>query len=712
MLMKEKNRLKKVRKIVKYNTIFYKLKFKKFQIKSIRTKLILSFSIPIILIISLGIITYSIASSVIIENYKTSATQTIDANGNYLELIFDNIEAKSNQIISNGNVTKYYGGGYEKNSIEEFAAYDGTYNDLIAMAAADKSIYSINIISTENEPISTYANFTSNEYKDYMNSAEALQFDETGNKLIWSGYHDFLDDILEIPKNQYSMSLTRQLFRTKGNKLLGYVIMDVNSESIKELLNTIDFGDRSCVAFVSGDGRIHAKATAEEKIASIADEVYNENFFSEILLNDLVSGSTDVSYNSEKYLFVYRKIGSTGSVLYTMIPEAIILNQVSNIKVITIGIVILAVIIALLVCTIISTGISNTIKHIISGVNRASRGDLTVTFETNRKDDLELLINSLSEMIISMKKLIEKTVQVSLAVKGSAQFVGATAGGFIKSSKDIAISLGDIEQGYYQQASDAENCLSMMDDLSMKIGDVSDSSQEIGIIANNTKDIVGSGMDTINALEERVSDTSNMARVLTDEIAHMQKDVSSIGDIIVMINYIADQTNLLSLNASIEAARAGQAGRGFAVVADEIRKLATQSIEAASKVDESISRINLRTNNMVEIAEKTSKVVGTQEKALSDTISIFKKIDNQVDNLVRFLHKISEGVSMVDEVKTNTLGSVESISSIIEEAAAVTSEVNSTAQKQMLMAEKLNEATKRLESDSNILEDAVEIFTI
>lgn len=709
--MKEKNQSKKGQEIRKISTIFNRLKLKKFQIKSIRTKLILSFSIPIILIITLGIITYSKASSVIIENYKTSATQTIDANGNYLELIFDNIEARSNQIISNGNVTKYYGGGYEKNSIEEFAAYDGTYNDLIAMVAADKFIYSINIISTENEPISTYANFTSNGYKDYMNSAEALQFDETGKKLIWSGYHNFLDDILEIPQNQYAISLTRQLFRTKGNKLLGYVIMDVNSESIKELLNTIDFGDKSCVAFVSGDGRIHAKA-GEERIASIADEVYNENFFSEILSNDIVSGSRDVSYNGQKYLFVYRKIGNTGSALYTMIPEAIILNQVANIKVVTIGIVILAVIIALLVCTIISTGISNTIKHIISGVNRASRGDLTVTFETNRKDDLELLINSLSEMIISMKKLIEKTVEVSLAVKSSAQFVGETAGSFLKSSKDIAISLGDIEQGYYQQASDAENCLSMMDDLSMKIGDVSDGSQEIGLIANNTKDIVGSGMDTINALEERVSDTSNMARVLTDEIAHMQKDVSSIGDIIVMINYIADQTNLLSLNASIEAARAGQAGRGFAVVADEIRKLAAQSIEAANKVDENISRINLRTNNMVEIAEKTSKVVETQEKALSDTISIFKKIDNQVDDLVRFLHKISEGVSMVDEVKTNTLGSIESISSIIEEAAAVTSEVNSTAQKQMLMAEKLNEATKRLESDSNILEDAVEIFTI
>lgn len=709
MLTKEKNQIKKDEKARKLTAIADRLKFKN---KSIRTKLIISFSIPIVLIIILGIITYSRASSVIIENYKTSAIQTIDANGNYLELIFDSIEAKSNQIISNGNLTKYYGGGYEKNSIEEYAAYDGTYNDLIAMVAADKFIYSINIISTEKEPISTYANFTSNVYNKYMNSTEALQFNETSNKLIWSGYHDFLDEVLKMPKDQYAMSLTRQLFRTKGNKLIGYVIMDVNSESVHELINTIDFGEESSVAFVSGDGRFHIKASENENVRTVAKDIYNEDFFREILSNATENGSIDVSYNDQKYLLVYRKIGNTGSILYTMIPESIILNQVANIKMITVGIVILAVIIALLVCTIISTGISSTIKHIISGVNRASRGDLTVTFETKRKDDLELLINSLSEMIVNMKKLIEKTVQVSLAVKSSAQFVGDTAGSFIKSSKDIAHSLGDIEQGYYQQASDAENCLSMMDDLSTKINDVSDSTKEIGIITNNTKDIVGSGMDTISILEERVTDTSNMAKILTDEIAYMQKDVSSIGDIILMINYIADQTNLLSLNASIEAARAGHAGRGFAVVADEIRKLATQSIEAANQVDEKISRINSRSNNMVEIAQKTSFVVETQEDALSETISIFKKIDNHVDDLVKHLDKILEGVSMVDKVKINTLGSVESISSIIEEAAAVISEVNSTAQRQMHMAEKLNGATKQLESDSNFLKDAVEIFTV
>ncbi|MDF2483934.1 MAG: hypothetical protein K0R46_102, partial [Herbinix sp.] len=431
--MKNKNKtLPKLIMIVK------KSKIRKFQIKSIKTKLMVSFSIPIALIIVLGVVTYSKASGVIIDNYKKSAIQTIDANGNYLELIFNNLEAKSNQIISNGNITKYYGGVYEKNSKEEYDAYDSTYNDLIAMVAADKFIYSINIISTENEPISTYANFATEEYKDYVNSEEALQFTETGKKMIWSGYHNFIDDTLKLPKDKYAMALTRPLYRTKGKKLLGYVIMDIDSERIKELLDSIDFGDQSSVAFVSGDERVHRKTSSEDKLPSEIYAVNKETFFVESVQSDEDSGSKDVIYQDQRYLYVYSKIGETGSILYSMIPEAIILDQVADIKMIVIGIVILAVLIALIVCTMISTGISTTIKHIVSGVKRAAVGDLTVTFETKRKDDLELLIHSLSEMVYSMKGLIEKTVHVSSAVKNSAQIVRETAGGFIISSKEIA----------------------------------------------------------------------------------------------------------------------------------------------------------------------------------------------------------------------------------------------------------------------------------
>jgi methyl-accepting chemotaxis protein len=683
----------------------------KLHFNSIRTELMIAFSIPIILIVILGVITYTRASNVIINNYKTSAEQTLAANGNYIKLILDNVEAKSTQIVSNANISKYYAGGYEKNSMEEFNAYDGANQDLLATVGSDKFIYTINIICTEYNPISTYANFSGNEYKEYENSEEVKAFIKSGQKVMWSGYHNFLDSILNISQDKYAITLMRYLYN-KASKPIGYVIIDIKSDSIQNVLEGIDFGDRGNIVFVSGDGRILTKSTEDDKDAILTNEIANEKFYTQSLQDETENGAKDVIYKGQKYLFLYSKISDTGAILYSLIPEAVILDQVTNIKMITIGIVILAVVIALSICTAISIGISSTIKNIVFGVKKAATGDLSIAIKTKRRDEFGLLVESISDMISGMKGLIEKTVQVTSAVRNSTQMVGETASAFIKSSKGMALSLGDIEKGSYQQACDAENCLLMMDDLSGKIGDVYENTGKIEYIADDTKAIVSNGMRTVNALEDRVKDTSNMASILTEEIAYLKKDASSIGDIIAVINYVADQTNLLSLNASIEAARAGQAGRGFAVVAEEIKKLADQSIAASDKVNENIGKINSRANHMVEIASKTTEVVLSQEKALSDTVSIFENINDKVDNLVKHLSKISEGVNTVEEVKNSTLGSIESISSIIEEAAAVTGEVNETAQRQLQLAEMLKEATNQLEMDSSILEEAVKIFTL
>ncbi len=678
----------------------------RFQLNSIRMKLMASFSIPILLIILLGIITYQKASDVIINNYKSSAYQTITANGDYLKLICDNVEAKSTQIVSNANLTKYYAGGFTKNSSEEYNIYNSAYQDLLATVGSDKFIYSIHILSPKYNPISTYANFSSEEYKKYSDSDDAAIFDQSGKKIWWTGYHKFLDDTLGTSTNKYALSLTRYLYN-KSLKPIGYVILDVKAESIHQVLNRIDFGENSSTAIFTGDGRMLEKENIQQELT-----ILNTTFYLDSLQNKKESGFQDVNFQNGKYLYLYYKVGDTGTILFSLIPENVILAQVNQIKMITIGIVLLAIFIALFISTAISMGMSSTINKIVSGVKKAADGDLTVHMETKRRDELGVLVENISDMIYKMKQLIEKTVEVTGTVKDSAGSVGQTAGAFILASKKIAEALYHIEQGSGQQASDAQNCLLMMDSLSAKIGEVYQNTDDIEGIAGSTKDIVNNGLETVSNLEERVADTSNMARIITDEITDLKNAAESIRDIVLTMDYIADQTSLLSLNASIEAARAGKAGSGFAVVAEEIRKLANQSMDASDQVKEKIKRIDDRTNHMVDIAEKTSNVVLFQESALIDTVSIFSKIDRQVDNLVIYLRKISEGIKTVETVKVNTLGSIESISSIIEEAAAVTGDVNSTAQGQLTMAEKLKEATVQLEHNADSLEEAVRIFKI
>lgn len=680
-------------------------------LRSIRGKLVLSFSIPIACIILLGIITYQRASDTIIDNYKNSTLQTMDANGKYLELIFASIEAKSNQIVNNGNITRYYGGGFAKNSKEELDAYNNAYKDLLAMVSADKFIYSIHILSDENQPISTFANFTGSIYSDYIQSEEVIALSQEDGGVFWSGYHSFLDEALKQSKEKYAMSLTRKLLRSKGKQTLGYVVMDISTEGIKELLSSMDFGKESQIAFVTGDGRIHEQANTEEG-STFLQEVYEEPFFVESIGTGEIAGSQEVEYKDRSYLYVYRKIGDTGSVLYTMIPKDVMLFQVADIRMITAAIVIAAVFIAFIICMLISAGISNTIKHIVSGVKRAALGDLNVQFKTKRKDELEVLIASLSHMISSMKELIEKTILVSMTVRNSVHTTLEASESFMEMSAGIARSFHDIEEGSSQQAADAQNCLSMMDTLSSEMGVVGDSMEEIEGISRQTKEVVSHSVNTIRILEEKVEDTFHMFQLIQSEISAMKEDIKSVGNIMVTMNYIAEQTNLLSLNASIEAARAGWAGKGFTVVADEIRRLAEQSMDAADKASDNLTRINSRVGSMVNTANRTTEVTDAQKEALLDTVSTLGQIDSHVDYLVKHLDKIGKGIKGVEELKHGTLGSIESISSIIEESAAVTEEVNGTAQKQLELAKELSSVTKQLEEDMDVLQEAVEPFKV
>lgn len=252
----------------------------------------------------------------------------------------------------------------------------------------------------------------------------------------------------------------------------------------------------------------------------------------------------------------------------------------------------------------------------------------------------------------------------------------------MESSENLQIATEFISEGAQNQANDINTCRQIADMLSNKISMMSEKFHNLIDMAHEMGNVSSHGQSAILNLSEQQSKNYEMNELIRNQIYKLLDKTKTIDEITAILFNIAKRTNLLALNASIEASRAGDAGKGFAVVAEEIRQLSENSREASKTINDNINEITTQLSNLEQAMESSKETFENQTQAVNDVIDAFERINSYIDNYISSQQDLNQDVVELLDEKEHLITAFDSIANIVEESSATTQEVASLTMEQ------------------------------
>lgn len=338
----------------------------------------------------------------------------------------------------------------------------------------------------------------------------------------------------------------------------------------------------------------------------------------------------------------------------------------------------------------------NSLKKLLEVMRKVEKGDLTAVAYEKGMSELKALSDISGNITKGFNDLISEVYSSFVEVRHLIDTVSETFEESARNSNDISRSTKAVTDGAIKQAEDTEACYRLTTDLVGQVNTVSRSTELMSDRAEIVKEMTDSGKKSIGELLEKSKLTeTNIAEInkSIEGLFEMARDISKITE---LITAIASQTNLLSLNAAIEAAKAGEAGKGFAVVAGEVKKLAQKSLDAAMSIVNMVKNVQAQVDNTTEKINAVTQAILYQIDAVHKTNDAFNGIESASEELFLQLGTVKNGMVQLEDFKTKLAASIENISSVAAQTAASSQEIMS------LMYSQGNTADVLLEMSSNL----------
>ncbi|MBQ3422980.1 MAG: methyl-accepting chemotaxis protein [Romboutsia sp.] len=503
-----------------------------------------------------------------------------------------------------------------------------------------------------------------------------------------------------------------------NGEIVGALSETRDANSFSDMTDKVDLGTTGRAFMINGQGVTIAHHDRElvtnmESIIEKAEEDPSLKEYAGVIekMRNGETGVAEYTLNGKQYIVGYCPVEGTDWSLGVEIENKEILSEVVNVRYFIALSSIIVIGIGLVLTYKIASAISNRIKGNSNHLMLLAQGDLSAEISeeyTNREDET-------GEMAESMKKMQDSLKMMISTIKTSAEKINSQSENLSSISTEISASSQNVTSAITNVAADAgiqsENINLIVDTLEEFGHKLSNMVANVQTVDLNSREIghkAKKSNNEMNELSESVSNIEDSFKVFYSKISNFGKDINKIDEITSLINSIAEQTNLLALNAAIEAARAGEAGKGFAVVADEIRHLAEQVKDSVENISNLIGVISKNTNDIVIDSVNIDDELKKQSFTINNSIESFKEIVVGVDKMIPEIDNLRVSAEDIEQDKNGIIKKIDELSEIAvnvsassEEILASSEQMNTTTEEVSIAAEVLNNMTADMMSEVN-----------
>ncbi|MEK4061593.1 MULTISPECIES: methyl-accepting chemotaxis protein [Paenibacillus] len=387
-------------------------------------------------------------------------------------------------------------------------------------------------------------------------------------------------------------------------------------------------------------------------------------------------------------------------------------KQYSFLRLITILLTLAGLIASSLLGYLIIRSIHHPIRYLRGRVREMAEGNLAVDIRTFSQDELGELTADFNIMASHMKELISIVSQSIGDVNTSAHELTSIAEQTTATGEEMTLGINEIAFGASEQASLAETTSREAMALSDTIEKVNVRNKKMTSLSSEAEIVLRGGMDKVKKLQDHNLQTTEANQLVVQHIEGLAGQMLTISTIVQTINEVSEQTKLLALNASIEAARAGDSGKGFAVVATEIRKLSTMTYDSTERINTTIARLKEEVSQTLQVMNQTEVVISEQSLIVQESGTVFESITDMLKEIICSIQEMDGDIGQMNVNREQVVSSIIKISDVARDAASATEEISSASNDQSQAYSHLHSAAEQLKQSSQQVSEMISRFRI